>query len=32
MSSAQVKWLFQVGLAAMSVVSLLEHGKRRGWL
>ena len=32
MTSAQMKWMLQLGMASITVVGLIEQGKRSGWL
>jgi hypothetical protein len=32
MSSAQLKWLGQVAVLAISAIGLYQQGRRRGWI
>ena len=32
MSEAQLKWVLQMALAAVSLYGLLQNGRRRGWI
>lgn len=32
MTTDQIRWLIQLGMAGLSIVSLIETGRRRGWL